>query len=973
VADGTDKTRGPRTSIRLAPLETAGGDLAQACPDVMLKELLMDGGCRGLGPAPLASIEGSPGVFHPKRAVASPRPLVWPQTDVTGQPASVNAKGIDVAVRTYEERLGLLRDVLAACGYSDRLIADDFQVWVTRSIKIAPDLVAFARSDQRDMTTSAILATVSDSEDEIRSRWLGAATALAAPAALIALPESFSLWQVGPTLERSKELDRSPLDTYESIIDRLAGITPDAVRRWKQGSIQTPLFPVDVDLLSSTRTRARNELTDYVENAILQARESSPGESTKHYSRLVIAALAVLLVRDKLRPDVSGAAVIDVAQQRFPGYFSWLNRLDPRSTRLLEDLVATLGSDLNFASLEPAMISDVYEQALLSVAARRSQGSYYSPPALAQRLLDAIPIESIPPPERYVLDPACGSGTLLLAAAARLEQLQPFGESVAQKHEYVVSHLRGYDKDPFAVEIAKLSLLMTALPLGNSWRVEGPDVLDVELSVDDQPSIIVSNPPWSYSRQDGKRVERANQFLEWMITNVRPGGFIGCILPVSWLNAQTSRRHRRLLNERCELLEVWQLPESTFSSQGSSSAAPAVIIARRRLRDLQADSEFSNAALVRRIGTGEGQLDKFLREGDATSSVLVEHSIDGDGLLDGPLTSSLRKNQSLTPLGQVALVRSGCAHKPDRPTRSWEDATHQELSSASSLEQFGMVHEVDLSPVRYPDDFHRVGQSDAVVNCKKILVSAKRSTESAYRIKVGLDLIGVVPRETFYMVVPYADRGPWTDVPYPDRLYALSAILGSGLASSWVAEREPRRNIASGVYRDLPLPTDKLAIHRLNEIGRHASEAVEHRDLSALEAIATKLEAVVAQVYQLDEVARAVIASNLLNRPAPEGVVRYLTREPADSNNMGRKFSSHGMVLDSRGDGVLLWVSGLTSDDGQWLPIPTKAPSWISRPGTDFSVVSDSGDLASASYFLHVSDWVAGDTPSPEIFTGEIA
>ena len=870
-----------------------------------------------------------------------------------------------MAVRTYQERLGLLRDILSACGYADEQIVDDFQVWISQSVTVSPDLVAFVRSDQRDMTTSAIVATVSDSEEEITARWLGAASALAAPIALIALPERFSVWQVGASPDSSEELDHSPLETFELVVDRLSSVTPEAVRRWKQGSVQVPLFPVDVELLNRTRSRARNELTSYVENAMLQAREAQPSASPRLYSRLVIAALAVLLIRDKMNLGVTGSAEIDVAQQRFPSYFAWLNTLDSRSMKVLEDLISTLGADINFASLEPAMISDVYEQALLSVAARRAQGSYYSPPALGHRLLDAIPIESLRPSARYVMDPACGSGTLLLAAAARLEQLQPAEQSARHKHDYIVSHLRGYDQDSFAVEIAKLSLLMTALPIGNSWRVEPRDVLATDLRADDRPSIIVSNPPWGYTRQDGRRIERANQFLDWMIRNVRPGGFIGCILPVSWLNAQTSRQQRRVLNETCELLEIWQLPEATFSDQGSSSAAPAVIVARKREQKLSRQTVQLNTVLVRRVGSGVGQLEKFLKKGEATSSTLVEHDLDGEGFLDGPLARYLRSTDGLVPLSSVATIRSGCPHERMRPQRTAEDATHLELSSAKNLAQFGAVQAEDLHPVRYPDDFHHVNRSDDLVNRHKVLVSAKRSAESAYRMKVGLDLIGVVPRETFYMVLPVLGAGPWSSFSYEDQLFALMAILGSGLASNWVSELEPRRNISSGIYRGLPVPTRAGAVERLAQIGRLASDTVAIADRSALEVVATKLEVVVGEAYMLDEAMRGLIASNLVNRPAPEGVVRYISPIHQDGEERGQRFSSYGMVLDARIDQILVWVAGLTAEEGQWIAIPKRAPAWISKPGTDFTVAGESEDLSSANYFLHASDWVIGDAPGP--------
>lgn len=88
---------------------------------------------------------------------------------------------------------------------------------------------------------------------------------------------------------------------------------------------------------------------------------------------------------------------------------------------------------------------------------------------------------------------------------------------------------------------------MNALPVGNNWTVEARNVLDLKIPESDRPWIIVSNPPWRYERREGRRNERANEFLSWMIDELQPGGFVACVLPVSWLNSITSRQYREKL------------------------------------------------------------------------------------------------------------------------------------------------------------------------------------------------------------------------------------------------------------------------------------------------------------------------------------------------------------------------------------------------------------------------------------------
>ena len=58
----------------------------------------------------------------------------------------------------------------------------------------------------------------------------------------------------------------------------------------------------------------------------------------------------------------------------------------------------------------------------------------------------------------------------------------------------------GSDIEPIAVEIAKLSLLVSSLPMGNSWQIERRDALDDTISFDVPPTVWVTNPPWQKSK-----------------------------------------------------------------------------------------------------------------------------------------------------------------------------------------------------------------------------------------------------------------------------------------------------------------------------------------------------------------------------------------------------------------------------------------------------------------------------------------
>ncbi|MBL8202642.1 MAG: N-6 DNA methylase [Blastocatellia bacterium] len=118
---------------------------------------------------------------------------------------------------------------------------------------------------------------------------------------------------------------------------------------------------------------------------------------------------------------------------------------------------------------------------------RKTTGSYYTPDSLVQCLLDSaldpVVAEAMKQPDaeaallRFkVVDPACGSGHFLIAAAHRLSKHlasvrtgdgEPAPEAIRTALRDVIGHcIYGVDINPMAVELCKVSLWMEALEPG---------------------------------------------------------------------------------------------------------------------------------------------------------------------------------------------------------------------------------------------------------------------------------------------------------------------------------------------------------------------------------------------------------------------------------------------------------------------------------------------------------------------------
>ena len=225
-----------------------------------------------------------------------------------------------------------------------------------------------------------------------------------------------------------------------------------------------------------------------------------------------------------------------------------------------------------------------------------------------------------------ILDPACGSGSFLIRAYKELEaywnnyykknkeisesartvkqaKFDPQAESdtpefYSTKAEILMNNIFGVDLDPKAVEIAQLNLLLQIserkrrLPLlqnnikiGNSliddpkvsnrafkWEEEFPEIMK-----DGGFDIVIGNPPYGallgkneikYLRVNNKNMHifgKINTYRLFILKSeelLKKQGYLGVIVPNTWLSDRDSFPLRRLIITHFEEAKVIHIPES---------------------------------------------------------------------------------------------------------------------------------------------------------------------------------------------------------------------------------------------------------------------------------------------------------------------------------------------------------------------------------------------------------------------------
>jgi adenine-specific DNA-methyltransferase len=191
-------------------------------------------------------------------------------------------------------------------------------------------------------------------------------------------------------------------------------------------------------------------------------------------------------------------------------------------------------------------------------ALRSREGRFYTPPLLSRCLAEQVwPYAQ---GEGLVVDPACGSGALLVALVEHARnELSP-----AAAVEWVVERVRGTDLDEGGVRICNLAIALAVLPawaeLDESSRPTLPPFAEVSDGLADRRGacVVVANPPFGRVTLSASEREpwsdvlyghahRPTLFLAAAIRRLAAGGAAGFVLPASLVGGAYYQKLRAFL------------------------------------------------------------------------------------------------------------------------------------------------------------------------------------------------------------------------------------------------------------------------------------------------------------------------------------------------------------------------------------------------------------------------------------------
>jgi hypothetical protein len=700
---------------------------------------------------------------------------------------------------------------------------------------------------------------------------------LGAPVVFVCFHDTLQWWKQGAT--SAEWIESILFDRVDSFFhSHQADFSPEAVYRAKTlGRVRSEyqLSFVDLGLMPLVEEQVGEALSGLIERNVSGLKKrlgwSEVTDVQGHWLlKSVFWLVSGKILRDKQVPhfeDVELADVEDVFSRVAQHYGT--TPFSAGSKAKLEALEESARTVDQFASLALATTESlgyVYENTLISRETRASLGTHSTPSYLVDYIVGNLAdwIAEIPENERSVFEPACGHAAFLVSAMRLLTQLLPAEKAIpSRRGPYLRSRLHGTERDPFALELARLSLTLSDIPNPDGWdlRVEDMFVGD-RLAVQTRgKTILLANPPFenfqshelaAYAKAGTQIVvnNKATEMLRRTLPQLQPGSVFGVVVPQTVLHGRFAEDVRRYVIEHFELREVSLFPDKVFSF---SDAESAILLGRR----LSANSRKEPTLRFRRIR--ERQMPRFCETYDAPISRTIEQSRFNENVrwdMRVPDLDELWQALADYPnASDIAEVKQGLAyHGKDLPPRARtysEERFPGAYQGYVRLEPRLQTHQLPkLYWMNLDEGVLLRRRSGTTVRVPQVLLNYAPVSRGPWRLKAFIDRKGRPVTSRFLTVRPRTCS-----------LEGLWALLNSPVGNAYAFTHSAKRDNLAGDMRRIPVPRGATFGEIEDAARRYLDAAAAGAASDELYRLMLRVDAAVLRQYALPvDVERALLS-----------------------------------------------------------------------------------------------------------------
>jgi hypothetical protein len=605
--------------------------------------------------------------------------------------------------------------------------------------------------------------------------------------------------------------------------------------------------------------------------------------------RLVFRLIAAKVLGDRGHPGRWLAAdARDVLQAIEAFYFATGVFPPALSDPAIQQLVWDgIRKGFHFQNVSVDALAYTYESTLITTETRKAFGVHSTPPGIAEYLVRHLPFGDMPLDELRVLEPCAGHAVFLVAAMRRMRELLPMNMTAGARHRYFVERLAGIEVDPFAREVARLSLMLADYPNPDGWRIIGDDVFSGAAMSREarRAAIVLCNPPFEdFSRSDRERygdaiqlVQKPAELLRRILSAGTPAQ-VGFVLPRTFISGRAYKRFHRAIGERYTRVEIVALPDGIFTHSDAESA----ILLAHTPRTHDVDETEVRCSLVT-----EADRNLFLTSGQVSQSHIGNWADGRPSLWTPPLQDIWRALSQLPTLGSAAEIHRGIQYR-----LPLDEANRPNL--ISDAQKAGFVRGLDTAQRWFSEAFICKGNvwlnvSPSVLGNKahlfpwhdpKVIVNAATVSRGPWRLISVPDDTGLACYQDFHGVWP---KPEWN-------AEALAAVLNGPVANAYVRDHEGKRHNKIVTLKAIPVPCLAAAdLERLTGLVREYLEARalldnlmhDNTPCAQLRRILQQIDAIVLRGYDLPPrlERRLLDQFNGHRRPVPFDFMEFFPRD----------------------------------------------------------------------------------------------
>ena len=705
----------------------------------------------------------------------------------------------------------VIADAAQRTGYRDEAIVRDYAFADVLDPSDATRTVSLAAFTQTPPSyRSAALAVVSVGHWDTLD-WVKAHRALGAPLLFVIEDDQVCLWQVRGN-DPPRVMRRLPLVDVPALFkEHQEKWHPDAIHRAKSMGAVNQAYQldfVDVGLMPAVEGEIHFKLHHLLVDT-LKAASQAPCDrpDPRLLFRVVFRLLAAKVLQDRGHPCAQTWDVTDLASvlRAIESYYSLppVLGVDRRTVSLaFSEAWEHLRRGINFSNISSDDLAFVYENTLVTPEARKNFSTHKTPRQLAEYAVARLGLHREEQNSLSIYEPFAGAGTFLVSALRHMRDLLPVDWKDQKRHAFLVDRLTGDEIDPFACEVATLSLILADYPNQNGWRICESDLFKdgVLQSHMEKGNVVLCNPPFeNFSDEERTRYAIAKEFYSKPMAvlnaalDAHPRA-LAFVLPRPFIMDRKFAAQRRRIEELYGDVELVELPDGFFDV---STIESALLLAREPRPPAPA------VITVRSTEVANHDAAAFLKIGRTTTERSLVRAVEdppSGNLWITPLTALWSYLNTAPRLSSYFDIHRGIEWKSaqgaawsNQPQAGYRQGAH----TARLLKQFMLPISkfLDCREERLRGNAISLRWDDP-----KLVVNAARLRRNSWRIAAALDKGGLVCSQQFFGLWPHA---PLTDAQF----LTFAAILNGPIANAFLATHSPANRIRISVISQIPIPS----------------------------------------------------------------------------------------------------------------------------------------------------------------------